>query len=106
MTVGDSALAAVGSSGTIHFFIFGFVMGLTHGFGIFFSQAFGAKKMKKLEEYICSAIVLSILIGVAATIVSILFIRQIFVFMQTPRTSLRTPSPISGSFSLASSLRS
>ena len=82
--IGDSALAAVGSSGTIHFFIFGFVMGLTHGFGIFFSQAFGAKKMKKLEEYICSAIVLSILIGVAATIVSILFIRPIFVFMQTP----------------------
>ena len=35
--IGDSALAAVGSSGTIHFFIFGFVMGLTHGFGIFFN---------------------------------------------------------------------
>jgi len=82
--IGDSAIAAVGASGTIHFLIFGFATGLTHGFGIWFSQAFGAKEMKKLEEYICAATLLSLMISLIMTVLSLAGMRSLFLFMQTP----------------------
>lgn len=40
--VGVNALAAAGSTGSVHFFIFGFINGLTHGYSILISQRFGA----------------------------------------------------------------
>ena len=86
--IGDAAIAAVGASGTIHFLIFGFATGLTHGFGIWFSQAFGAKEMKKLEEYICAAAMLSLLISLVMTILGVAGMRSLFVFMQTPEDIL------------------
>ena len=41
--VGQNALAAVGSTGTIMFLILGFCSGLTSGFTVLTSQRFGAK---------------------------------------------------------------
>lgn len=86
--IGDAALAAVGASGTLHFLIFGFAIGLTHGFGICFSQAFGAKDMRRLEEYVCAAAVLSILISAVLTAASLLGLKPLFLFMQTPQDIL------------------
>lgn len=40
--VGNQALAAVGSTGTIMFLIFGFVVGMTAGFTVLTAQKFGA----------------------------------------------------------------
>ena len=86
--IGDAALAAVGASGTLHFLIFGFAIGLTHGFGICFSQAFGAKEMRRLEEYVCAAIALSVMISVVLTTASLIGLRSLFLFMQTPQDIL------------------
>ena len=40
--VGVNALAAAGSTGSVHFFVLGFINGLTHGYSILISQRFGA----------------------------------------------------------------
>ena len=40
--VGVRALAAAGSTGSVHFLVFGFITGLTHGYSILISQKFGA----------------------------------------------------------------
>ena len=41
--VGTKALAAVGSTGTIMFLIYGFVVGMTAGFTVLTAQKFGAE---------------------------------------------------------------
>ena len=41
-TISVDALAAVGSTGALSFFIIGFTMGMTNGFAIMVSQRFGA----------------------------------------------------------------
>lgn len=40
--IGDTALAAVGNTGSVHFLIIGFAIGLTGGLGICISQSFGS----------------------------------------------------------------
>ncbi|HIU76047.1 MAG TPA: MATE family efflux transporter, partial [Candidatus Pelethocola excrementipullorum] len=42
-TIGVNALAAVGCTGSLSFFILGFVMGLTSGLSIITAQRFGAQ---------------------------------------------------------------
>ena len=41
--LGEDALAAVGSTGSIMFLVLGFAMGIAQGFGVLISHAFGAK---------------------------------------------------------------
>ena len=45
--VGSKALAAVGSTGTIMFLIYGFVVGMTAGFTVLTAQKFGAGDMRE-----------------------------------------------------------
>lgn len=48
--VGNKALAAVGSTGTIMFLIYGFVVGMTAGFTVLTAQKFGAGDMKGMRK--------------------------------------------------------
>ena len=47
--IGVKALAAVGSTGSITFFVLGFVVGLTAGFSVIVSQKFGAKDTRSMK---------------------------------------------------------
>ena len=49
--VGNTALAAVGSCGTLTFLIIGFLMGLTAGFTVITAQHFGAGNMKAMRQF-------------------------------------------------------
>ena len=49
--LGVDALAAVGSTGSINFLVMGWINGMTSGFGIQLSQAFGANDEKRLKHY-------------------------------------------------------
>ena len=82
--ISDQALAAVGATGTLHFFIFGFVIGLTRGYGILFSQSFGKNDIGLLNAYIKAAKKLCITIGAIATVVCALSLKKILLFMNTP----------------------
>ena len=82
--VGNEALAAVGSCGTLVFLILGFLMGLTAGFTVVTAQHFGAGNMKAMRQSVASASVLSAVISILMTILSMVFMRQILHLMNTP----------------------
>ena len=82
--VGANALAAVGSTGTIIFLIIGFVLGMTAGFTVLTAQKFGAGDMKAMRQTVGGAAVLSIIVSAVLTAVSMLFMKPLLRFMQTP----------------------
>lgn len=83
-TVGQSALAAVGSTGTIMFLMQGFAIGLTTGFTVLTSQAYGAKEPKRTRRSVANAILLSLITAVLVTLVFALFMHRILHLMNTP----------------------
>lgn len=82
--VGTGALAAVGSVGTIVFLILGFLQGLTAGFSVLTAQRFGAGDMKNMRKSVGTACVLSLVITVIMTAGSMLGMRSLLEFMNTP----------------------
>ncbi len=82
--IGDKALAAVGASSTLNFLILGFVVGLTGGYGIHFSQSFGKGDHKLLREYISTSRFISIILSILFTVVCILLLKPMLLFMNTP----------------------
>lgn len=82
--VGVNALAAVGSTGSIMFCVQGLAMGLTTGFGVVISQAFGAQDEKNLRHYVWISNLLTIGISAAATALLLIINRSILHQMNTP----------------------
>lgn len=82
--ISDKALAAVGASGTLNFLILGFVVGMTRGFGILFSQSFGKKDYASLRLYILAAKKLCISISLLLSAVCILSLQKMLIFLKTP----------------------
>lgn len=82
--VGTGALAAVGSVGTIVFLIIGFLQGLTAGFSVLTAQRFGAGDMKNMRKSVGTACVLSVIITVIMTAGSMLGMKRLLEFMNTP----------------------
>jgi putative MATE family efflux protein len=68
--VSENALAAVGSVGPINSFIIGAALGLTTGFTIPVSHAFGERNKAKLSKYAGSSMMLAFLIGCIIMVVS------------------------------------
>ena len=68
--VSEEALAAVGSVGPINSFIIGAALGLTTGFTIPVSHAFGERNKEKLSGFAGSSMVLAFLIGCIIMITS------------------------------------
>nr|WP_242829383.1 MATE family efflux transporter [Butyrivibrio sp. WCD3002] len=82
--IGDKALAAVGASGTLNFLILGFVVGLTRGFGISFSQSFGKGDSKLLRGYILAAQFISSGMSIVFTILCLMALKSMLIFLNTP----------------------
>ena len=83
--VGQDALAAVGSTGTIMFLIIGLVSGLASGFTVMTAQRFGAKDVDGTRRSVSNAIVLSVLIVLLMTILSVSLMHQILHLLNTPK---------------------
>ncbi len=82
--VGNKALAAVGSTGTIMFLIYGFVVGMTAGFTVPTAQKFGAGDMKGMRRTVAGAGVLSLVVGALLTMLFMLFMKPLLTLMNTP----------------------
>lgn len=82
--VGTGALAAVGSTGTIMFLIYGFVVGMTAGFTVLTAQKFGAGDMETMRKTVGGAAILSLIIGIILTAAFMIFMRPWLVLMNTP----------------------
>lgn len=82
--LGVSALAGVGSTGSINFLIIGFCNGMCSGFALPVAQRFGAKDYAGLRKFVGNSAVLSIIFGLLLTVVTTLLCRNILVWMGTP----------------------
>lgn len=83
-TIGVNALAAVGCTGSISFFVLGFVMGLTSGLSIITAQRFGAQDTEGIRKSFAAGIVISLLAAVILTVVSVPLARPFLVLLNTP----------------------
>ena len=82
--VGANALAAVGSTGTIMFLIIGFLQGMTAGFTVPTAQKFGAGDMRSVRKTVGSAAILSLIVSAIMTVISMVGMRWLLHFMNTP----------------------
>lgn len=86
--LGEKALAAVGSTGSIMFLVLGFAMGIAQGFGVMVSQAFGARDFKRLRHYVALAFILTVIVSVFLTVPTVAASRQFLIWMNTPKDIL------------------
>ena len=82
--MGNKALAAVGSTGTIMFLIYGFVVGMTAGFTVLTAQKFGAGDMPAMRRTVVGASFLSLVVGLVLTAAFMVFMKPWLVLMHTP----------------------
>lgn len=66
--LGVQALAAIGSTGSLMFFVIGWLNGLTSGFAIMVAQCFGAKKEDSMRHYVAMSVYLSVAFALVMTI--------------------------------------
>ncbi len=82
--LGAQALGAVGSTGSINFFVIGFCLGVCSGFAIPVAQRMGAKDYPQMRRYVANAAYLSAAIALVLTVATGLFCRDILAAMRTP----------------------
>lgn len=82
--IGSQALAAVGATSIVIWLTLGFAMGLTRGFCIHISQAYGKKDYHLVNRGFLVASVLSLIVGTIITIGGFLLIRPFLITMHTP----------------------
>lgn len=82
--VGQNALAAVGSTGTIMFLILGFCSGLTCGFTVLTSQRFGAGDTNGVKKSVVNSVILSLVLVVIMTAGSLAVMKPLLRLMNTP----------------------
>lgn len=82
--VGNEALAAVGACGTLIFLIIGFLLGMTAGFTVITSQHYGAGNQDAMRQSVASAVVLSAVISLILTVLSMVMMKRILHWMNTP----------------------
>ncbi len=86
--LGEDALAAVGSTGSIMFLVLGFAMGIAQGFGVLISHAFGARDERRLKHYVAVSLILGLAVSLLITALTITESRNLLLFMKTPENIL------------------
>lgn len=82
--IGNNALVAIGASSSVYSLVFTFAAGLNAGFGIIFSQSFGAKNIKRLKSSVAQAVMINALFSIIICALSLIFIKPILSLMNTP----------------------
>lgn len=82
--VGKVALAAVGASTPIINMLIGFFMGISTGAGVVIAQYYGANNVEKMQKAIHNSIALTIIMGIALTIIGLLFTNPILKLIGVP----------------------
>ena len=75
--LGDHSVAAVGNFTTLSFFITGFIMGITNGFSVNISHAYGKKDFITLRRLVASSIKLSAISAALFTLAGILLLHPV-----------------------------
>lgn len=86
--LGEQALAAVGSTGSMPFLVLGLTMGFTQGMGVLISNAFGARKPEFLRHLVALSMVLTVICSVTLSIPAVLLSRRILLLIDVPEDIL------------------
>jgi len=81
---GDTALAAVGSTGALYNLLVNVFSGLSIGASIAVSKRYGARDNAGIYRSVHTAMLLSIFVGLFSGIFGIIFVKPILVMMDTP----------------------
>ena len=82
--VGSTALAAVGSTGSLSFLVIGFFMGFGTGSGVIIAQHYGAKEPEEVSKSVHTAMALAIFFGIVLGVIGILIAPGLLKLMNTP----------------------
>ena len=86
--LGDEALAAVSSTGTLIFLLVGFFNGVFLGAGVVIARFYGSKDVKNMRAAIHTSLVLAMIFGIILTLIGTLLSPQLLVLMDTPKDVL------------------
>lgn len=86
--LGDAALAAVSSSGSLIFLMVGFFNGIAIGSGVVIARHFGARDIPGLQRSIHTTAAFGLICGCVLTVVGVFAAPQILVLMGTPKAVL------------------
>ena len=82
--IGDDALAAVSSSGSLIFMMISFFNGLAMGAGVIIARAFGARQYDTMQKAIHTAIAFGLVTGAVLTVAGVALTPVILQWMGTP----------------------
>ena len=82
--IGDEAIAAIGATSSLYGLIISLACGLSHGYAIVVTQAFGSHDTKRLKSSIAGMIKLNVYAAILLTVLSLLFLKPILRLMNTP----------------------
>lgn len=81
---GDTALAAVSSSGSLCFLLIGFFQGVSLGGGVIISRFYGAQDQEGVDKTIHTLTLFSIVLGIILSILGVKFTPTLLRWMGTP----------------------
>lgn len=82
--VGENALAAVSSSGSLIHMMIGFFQGLSMGAGVIIARFYGAENYKAMRTAIHTDVAMGLLCGILLSILGVIFTPTILRWMNTP----------------------
>jgi len=82
--LGDTALAAVSSSGSLIFLLIGFFNGIAMGAGVIIARFYGARDYDSMSKAIHTDIAMGLVIGLLLTVLGVGFTPVILRWMNTP----------------------
>lgn len=85
-TMNPLAYAAVGSTGSLVWFVTGPIVGISAGFSAIVAQYFGAHDEDKIKKAFASSIKLFVIIAALMTVVFVLLAKPLLVLLRTPDT--------------------
>ena len=86
--LGETALAAVGSSGSLIFLMIGFFNGVAMGAGVIIAKHYGARDYESMRKVIHTDVAFGITAGILLTIIGVTFTPTILRWMDTPEEVL------------------
>ena len=86
--VSNEAFSAVGTVGPIINMLIGFFMGLSSGAGVVISQYYGARRHQEVRQTVHTAIVMTLILGIAFTGIGLTMIPYMLRLMNTPANVL------------------
>lgn len=86
--LGDEALAAVSSSGSLIFMMVGFFSGVAMGAGVMIAKEYGAKDYKAMRLAIHTDVAFGLSAGILLTVLGVCFTPAILRWMKTPENVL------------------